>query len=112
MPSPGNCRRRLLAVLTGMGLFPDPDGPLSIVERTDESSVPPSIHKINSEGTTVLNARRAGSRGKFKRSLKTTGFGLKSQTATPKSAQLASRAPVRGTQSKLGATALWTLSFI
>ena len=35
-------------------------------------SVPPSIRKINSKGTAVLNARRAGDRGKSKRRLKTT----------------------------------------
>jgi DNA-binding transcriptional LysR family regulator len=35
-------------------------------------SVPPSIRKINSKGTAVLNARRAGNRGKSKRRLKTT----------------------------------------
>jgi hypothetical protein len=34
--------------------------------------VPPSVRKINSKGTTVLNARRAGNRGKSKRRLKTT----------------------------------------
>jgi len=34
--------------------------------------VPPPVRKINSKGTTVLNARRAGNRGKSKRHLKTT----------------------------------------
>jgi hypothetical protein len=33
---------------------------------------PPPVRKINSKGTTVLNARRAGNRGKSKRRLKTT----------------------------------------
>jgi len=36
-----------------------------------------------------------GNRGKFKKAQDYSGFGLKSQTPTPKSAQLASRAPVR-----------------
>ena len=34
--------------------------------------VPPPVRKINSKGTAVLNARRAGNRGKSKRRLKTT----------------------------------------
>jgi hypothetical protein len=35
-------------------------------------SAPPSIRKINRKGTAVLNARRAGNRGKSKRRPKTT----------------------------------------
>ena len=34
--------------------------------------VPPPVRKINSKGTAVLNALRAGNRGKSKRRLKTT----------------------------------------
>ena len=34
--------------------------------------VPPPARKIKSKGVAVLNARRAGNRGKFKRRLKTT----------------------------------------
>jgi hypothetical protein len=34
--------------------------------------VPPPVHKINSKGIAVLNARRAGNVGKSKRRLKTT----------------------------------------
>ena len=34
--------------------------------------VPPPVREINSKGTAVLNARRAGIRGKSKRRLKTT----------------------------------------
>jgi len=56
-------------------------------------SVPPSIRKINSKGTAVLNARRDGNRGKSK-AQDYSGFGLKSQTPARKSAQL-SRAPAR-----------------
>jgi hypothetical protein len=61
--------------------------------------VPPPICKINSKGTAVLNARHAGNRGKFKRRLQDySGFGLKPQTPTPKSAQLASHAPKEKTK--------------
>jgi hypothetical protein len=44
----------------------------------------------------VLNARRAGNRRKIQEKAQDhSGFGLKAQTPTPKSAQLASRAPAR-----------------
>jgi class 3 adenylate cyclase len=39
---------------------------------TDVVPVPPPVRGINSKGTAVLNARRAGNRGKSKRRLKTT----------------------------------------
>jgi hypothetical protein len=59
-------------------------------------SVPPSIRKINSKGTAVLNARRAGYRGKSQEKAQDySGFGLKLQTPTQKSAQLTSLAPAR-----------------
>jgi hypothetical protein len=59
-----------------------PPKPWAHQAGTQCCSVPPSIRKINSKGTAVLNAQRAGNRGEFKRRpLKTTPvLGLKSQT--------------------------------
>jgi hypothetical protein len=50
--------------------------------------VPPPVRKINSKGTAVLNARRAGNRGKFQETPQDySGFWLTPQTPTPKSAK-------------------------
>jgi hypothetical protein len=58
--------------------------------------VPPPVRKINSKGTAVLNARRAGQRRQIQEKTQDySGFGLKAQTPTSKSAQLTSRAPAR-----------------
>jgi hypothetical protein len=74
----------------------DPKNPWAHQAGTQCCSVPPSIRKINSKGNAVLNARRAGQWRQIQEKAQDySGFGLKLQTPIPKSAQLASRAPVR-----------------
>jgi hypothetical protein len=60
------------------------------------------VRKTNSKSTAVLNVRRAGQWRQIREKAQNySGFGLKSQTPTPKSTQLASRAPARA---ELGTT--------
>src|SRR5215471_19988892 len=57
--------------------------------------IPPPVRKINSKGTAVLNVRRAGQWRQIQEKAQDySGFGLKPQIPTPKSAQ-PSRAPAR-----------------
>jgi hypothetical protein len=63
--------------------------------------VPPPVRKINSKGTAVLNARRAGNRGQIQVTPQDySRFWLTPQTPTPKSAKTRLvRARARGTPS-------------
>jgi hypothetical protein len=74
----------------------DPETLWPIKTDANVVPVPLPVRKINSKGTAVLNARRAG---QWRRQIQEeaqdySGFGLKPQTPAPKSAQ-PSRAPAR-----------------